>query len=254
MNDLDFGLDRGQLRRAWGVLDRYFQDHKLTLRRGSDFEEIEHHAEAAGLPLLEGHWTPTLNTYTPSQAFWLGLFDDKGALVGRVCARFDRMEYPMTLADFWRKYFSRCYPNVAGGQVRLALEQPRVGRRVSGRVVYIGGTVVSDSWRGAKLGARLNQMAQIEAMDEWRATYFYGWVQGFNFKDGFWRDCGFTRAHFDALRWSGPLPKTLDRNLIHVANTADDLCDLIDRIVAEDREVSSDKTDVEVLHVSEMAG
>ncbi|WP_417670729.1 hypothetical protein [Roseibium sp.] len=241
MSGLDFELNLVQLRRAWAAIDREFSSHGLVLRRGSNFEQIEALAAAGNLPLLEGHWTPSLNTYTPSQAFWLGLFDEEGGLVGRVCARFDPMEYPVCLTDFWRRYFHRCYPNVEGGQVQLAAQQPRVGQRITGHVVYIGGTVVSGDWQGKKLGALLNRLAQIEALDEWRANFFYGWVQGFNFKDGFWRDCGFTRAHFNALRWAGPLPKTLDPNLILVANTADDVCDLIDRIVDEDRAASSDR-------------
>ncbi|MEP3045736.1 MAG: hypothetical protein ABJL55_12235 [Roseibium sp.] len=230
MRNLDFELNKAQLKRAWGVIDRYFQSVGLTLRRGSDFDAIEALAQASGCQPLEGHWTPTLNTYTPSQAFWLGLFDGNGKLVGRVCARFDKMEYPMTLTDFWRKYFHRCYPNAEGGQVVLAAEQPRVGRRITGDVVYLGGTYVSQDWRGHKLGGLLNQLAHIEALDEWSAGYYYGWIQGENFMDGFWRECGFTRCCHHALNWLEPLPGNLDTNLVFAGNTADDVCDLIDRV------------------------
>lgn len=247
MKELDYPLDKTQLRRAWAAIDRKFQLAGLRFVRGSDFDEIEAQADRAGLTRLEGHFTPVLNTYTPRQAFWLALFDTQGKLVGRCCARFDPMDYPMTLADFWRKYFHRCYPNAEGAQVQLAEEQPRVGRRITGNVVYIGGTVVSEDWHGHKLGALLNQMAQIEALDEWRAGFFYGWVQGFNFKDGFWRDCGFTRAHFHALRWSGSLPATLDPNLILVGNSADDVCDLIDRLACEAHATSSGNKDAQAL-------
>ena len=232
MHKLDFELDKAQLKRAWGVIDREFQRQGLMLRRGSDFDVVEAMAAASGLKRLEGHFSPSLNTYTPSQAFWLALVDEEDRMVGRVCARFDRMAYPMTLTDFWRKYFHRCYPDAEGGQVVLSEKQPRVGRRITGDVVYLGGTEIAREWRGSKLGGLLNQMAQIEALDEWGAGFYYGWVQGFNFMDGFWRDCGFTRAHFHALNWVEPLPGTLDANLIFVANSADDVCDLIDRIAS----------------------
>ncbi len=107
------------------------------LRRGSDFDVVEAMAAASGLKRLEGHFTPSLNTYTPSQAFWLALVDEEDRMVGRVCARFDRMAYPMTLTDFWRKYFHRCYPDAEGGKVVLSDKQPRVGRRITGDVVYL---------------------------------------------------------------------------------------------------------------------
>ena len=241
MQKLDFEIDMPQLRRAWGVLDQQFVAHGLTLHQGADFVEIEDLAETGGLLPLEGHFTPVLNTYTPSQAFWLGLLNREERLVGRVCARFDRMEYPMTLTDFWRKYFHRCYPNAEGGQVRLAQQQPRVGRRITGDVAYLGGTEVAADWQGLKLGALLNQMAQLVALDQWRASFFYGWVQGHNFMDGFWRDCGFTRAHFNGISWEAPLPETLDANLILVGNSADDVCDLMDRIVDGSQAALSDR-------------
>jgi hypothetical protein len=242
MQKLDFEIDMPQLRRAWGVIDQLFFSHGLTLHQGSDFVVLEELAEEARLRPLEGHFTPVLNTYTPSQAFWLGLIDPEGNLVGRVCARFDRMEYPMTLTDFWRKYFHRCYPNADGGQVVLAGKQPRVGRRITGDVAYLGGTEVAVHWKGEKLGALLNQMAQIVALDQWRASFFYGWVQGHTFMDGFWRDCGFTKAHFNSINWENPLPETLDANLIFVGNSADDVCDLIDRIVDGSQAALSGRT------------
>lgn len=230
MQRLDFELDKAQVKRAWGVIDRQFQDLGLTLQRGSDFDVVEALAEASEAPPLEGHFTPTLNTYTPSQAFWLILSDREGQMVGRVCARFDQMQYPMTLTDFWRKYFHRCYPNVEGGQVHLTPEQPRVGRRITGDVVYLGGTFVAPYWRRHGLGGLLNQLAQIEALDEWGAGYYYGWIQGHNFLDGFWRECGFTRCCHHALTWAEPMPDTLDANLIFAGNSVDDVCDLIDRV------------------------
>lgn len=241
MQRLDFELDKAQVKRAWGVIDREFQSLGLVLRRGSDFDLVEAMAAESGFPPLEGHFTPTLNTYTPSQAFWLALTDKDGKMVGRVCARFDRMEYPMTLTDFWRKYFHRCYPNAVGGQVVLEEDQPRVGRRITGDVVYLGGTYVAREWRRHKLGGLLNQLAQIEALHDWGAGFYYGWIQGHTFLDGFWRECGFTRCSHHALRWAEPLPGTLDANLIFAGNSVDDVCDLIDRVARGFPVIPSDR-------------
>lgn len=243
MNGLDFPFDKNLQRRAWAVIDAEFRNLGLYLERGHDFDEIEELAAAGGLRPLEGHFAPSLNTYTPSQAFWLGLMDQRGELVGRICARLDLMEYGMCLTDFWRKYFHRCYPNAAGGKVLLSKDQTRVGRRVTGKVAYMGGCEVRQDWRSHRLGGMLTQMAQVDAFDTWGADYYYGWVQGHNFMDGFWRDCGFTRAAFHAIRWEPPLPGTLDANLIFVGNSVDDVADLIELTVHRNAVQLSGKTD-----------
>lgn len=254
MSQLDFAFDKTLQRRAWGIIDQYFFRLGLRLERGHDFDLIDNLAEQNGLPKLEGHFSPALNTYTPSQAFWLALFDEDGLLVGRVCARLDVIDFGSSLTEFWRRYFSRCYPNAEGGQVRLSVDQPRAGRRIAGKVSYLGGCVVHPSWRKRKLGGLLTQMAQIDAFDTWEAGYYYGWVEGYNFMDGFWRDCGFTKAAFHAIRWEPPLPDTLDANLIFVGSSADDIADLIELTVRRNAVQLSDRKAAQTLHLSETTG
>lgn len=254
MNQLDFDFDKSLQRRAWSIIDQYFYRHGLTLKRGHDFELIDELAEKSGMLKLEGHFTPALNTYTPSQAFWLALFDQDGLLVGRVCARLDVISNGLNLTDFWRRYFHRCYPNNEGGRVQLQADQPRVGKRISGRTAYLGGCEVHPAWRKKKLGGLLTQMAQIDAFDTWQAHYYYGWVQGHNFMDGFWRDCGFTKAAFHAIRWQPPLPDTLDANLIFVGNSADDIADLIETTAHKNAVQLSDRKASQTRHASEISG
>ncbi|MBO6755961.1 MAG: hypothetical protein JJ902_06510 [Roseibium sp.] len=243
MHRLDFEIDKPRLRRAWGKIDQVFSSHGLTLRRGYDFEEVDRLAALNGIKVLEAHFTPKLNTYTNGRAFWLGLIDSNGRLVGRVCARLDAMVPPMTLTEFWRKYFHRCYPTELGERVVLAPDQPRFAQYITGKTVYLGGTEVNADWRGKKLGGYLNRMAQIEALDEWDADYFYGWMEARTFKNGFLLDCGFARVHEQAVRWLRGGPAPIDDNLILAANSREDVLDMIDRMLdGPPRPVTSKKS------------
>ncbi|MTI45354.1 hypothetical protein E1178_17240 [Roseibium hamelinense] len=227
----DINIDKPQLRRAWAIIDRHFQDLGLNLVRGSDFDEIERLAKQNALEGLEGNFAPRFQSFTNHQATWLGLFDVNDRLVGRVCARFDVMAPPMTLLDFWAKHVERCYVTLDGASVKLSPRQPRFAKNITGNVVYLGGTEVHRDWQGRKIGGLLNRMAQIEVLDDWDAHFVYGWMESWKFKDGFWRDCGFTRAYTHGLNWASGGPALLDDNLIVAANTADDVLDLIDRVV-----------------------
>ncbi|WP_340274526.1 hypothetical protein [Roseibium algae] len=236
-----YEIAKTDLMEAWSILHHGFKDLGLTLERGSDFDLIDARSLAAGAPLLEGHFSPSLNTYTPAQAFWLSLSDANGNCVGRIAARLDDLG-GMCLTDFWRKYFYRCYPRADGTQVSLADSQPRLGQAIRGRVVYMGGCWIHEDWRSQKLGGMITQMVQIDALEEWSPNFLYGWVQGSNFRNGFWRDCGFSRCHFEGVRWSGGLPATLDPNLIFVGNSGHDACDLAERVVEQRRVQSSSRT------------
>jgi len=224
-------IDQPQLRRAWNAIDEIFFEHGLTLKRGYDFNHIDECARKGGLNVLEAHFTPELNTYGNGRAFWLGLFANNNELIGRVCARLDHIKPPMCLTDLWRKELHRYYPSVRGGKVHLSERQPRFAQKISGKVVYLGGTIVHPDFQRFRLGGYLNQMAQIEALDEWDADFFYGWMEHCGFKEGFWRNCGFSRAQFNAIRWADGGPVPIDEDLIWAGNDRDGVLDLIERIL-----------------------
>ncbi|MTH94867.1 hypothetical protein E1297_02380 [Roseibium sp. RKSG952] len=231
MSTTEIDIDKPQLRRAWSLIDEAFRRHGLCVRRESDFEKADRLSKENGLVGFEANFIVGLHTFTNCQAFWLGLFDRQGQCVGRVGARLDQMKPPMTLADFWKRHVFRCYPSAEGGGVKMASDQPRFGNNISGNVVYLGGAEIHEDWQGKKLGGLLVQMAQIEALDEWQADFVYGWMESWKFKDGFWRDCGFTHAYPRGLRWDGAGPVSIDENLIVAGNSAADILDLIDHIV-----------------------
>lgn len=244
-------INKPQLRRAWAALDRVFSDYGLTLHRGHDFEEIDALAREGGLKVLEAHFSPRTQTFSNGRAFWLALLDDEGMLVGRVCARLDQMRPPQTLVDYWRHHFHRCFPSETGGQVILAPDQPRFAQRITGDTVYLGGTEVRHDWQNTHLGGMLNRMAQIEALEDWDADFYYGWMEKRVYKDGFFRSCGFTRLHANAVRWleGGPVP--IDNSLYLAGNDRDGVLDLIDEIVKYPPRASSGKTDVRSHRMSE---
>jgi|GEM_PF-1666007 len=241
MAKLKSEIDKPSLRRAWSAIDRVFADYGLTLRRGHDFEAIDDLALGGGLKVLEAHFSPRTQTFSSGRAFWLGLTDGEGKLVGRVCARLDAIRPPQSLADYWRKHFYRCFPAETGGQVVLADDQPRFAQKITGDTVYLGGTEVLPEWQNCYLGGLLNRMAQIDALDEWDADFFYGWMEKRVFKDGFFRSCGFTRLHENAVRWASGGPIPIDNDLFLAGNERDDVLDLIDRIVCNPPRAALDR-------------
>lgn len=254
MTKLRSAADPILLKRAWGAIDKVFGDYGLTLQRGFDFDQVDAMAERSGLKVLEAHFSPRTQTFSSGRAFWLALTDETGLLVGRVCARLDQIRPPQSLVDYWRKHFHRCFPAETGGQVVLADDQPRFAQAITGDTVYLGGTQVREEWQNAHLGGLLNRIAQIEALDEWDADFYYGWMEKRVFKDGFFRSCGFSRLHENAVRWQAGGPIPIDNDLFLAGNGREDLLDLIDRIVKNPPQALAGRRDVQTLHVSGRAG
>ncbi|QFT31161.1 hypothetical protein K1718_10545 [Roseibium porphyridii] len=244
-------VDPIRLKRAWGAIDSAFARQGLTLHRGHDFDQIDRMAERSGLKILEAHFSPRTQTFSSGRAFWLGVTDVKDKLVGRVCARLDQIRPPQTLADYWRKHFYRCFPAETGGQVELAEEQPRFAEKITGDTVYMGGTEVRPEWQNSHLGGMLNRIAQIEALDEWDADFYYGWMEKRVFKDGFLRSCGFTRLHANAVRWQAGGPIPIDNDLYLAGNERDDVLDMIDQILSAPPKAIEDRISAQNLPASE---
>ena len=234
-------IDRPCLRRAWARIDQIFLSSGLRLYKGCDFEMLGSLSSANGYKPLDAHFNSDFNSHGNGQTFWLALIDKDERLMGRVCARLELLQPPMTLTDLWRKNLHRYYPSKAGGKVELAEKQPRFGKAITGRIVYLGGTQVHADAQSLGLGGYLNQMAQIEALDEWNADFYFGWMELSKFKDGFWRNCGFSRAHFDAIRWKNAGPVPIDENLVLAGNDRDGVLDLIDRILDGHQALSEDR-------------
>lgn len=250
MNKLKSQLDSILLKRAWAAIDHVFNTYGLTLKRGYDFDLIDTLADQSGIKVLEAHFSPKSQTFSSGRAFWLGLIDHNGLLVGRVCARLDQLRPPESLADYWRKHFYRCFPSETGGQVVLADEQSRFAQSITGDTVYLGGTQVRSDWQGHDLGGLLNRMAQLEALSDWDADFYYGWMERRVFKDGFFRSCGFTRLHAHAVRWQAGGPIPIDNDLYLAGSAHDDVLDLIDEILREPPVAREGRTRVQTLQVS----
>lgn len=235
---------------AWHVLAKQIRSLGLEISRGYDFDLLGTLSDVSGLKPLERHFCPTLNTFTHAQAFWLCLVDSKGHVVARVAARLDRLG-DMSLTDFWRKYWRRCYPNALGeDNVRLAAEQPGFAQSISGDVAYFGGLIVHSNWRSKGLGGLLTRLAHLDAYEEWAPNFFYSWIEPLS-EAKLVSACQFTRVHRAGLRWDGPGPAKLDPDLIFVGLSKTDLADQI-RQICDGRGVPlSGKTADETPAVSE---
>ncbi|MEP0583487.1 MAG: hypothetical protein ABJD05_10495, partial [Roseibium sp.] len=163
--------------RAVSNLLKQFDAAGLRVRRGEKFEELEALVERDGLKhQLTEHFKTALNTFTPATAFWLALENDHGCLVAIIAARLDDLGH-MSLRGWWEKYWRRCYPGLNDELLVMAADQPTFAECISGRIVYLGELIVAEPLQSGGIGGALTQLAQLDALQEWRPDYIYGWVR-----------------------------------------------------------------------------
>ena len=213
------------LREAWGRQRSALATQGYRLRRGVSFEELEARIATGTKPDLTEHFSTEKNTYTPDSAFWICIETEKSEHVGRVCARIDRLG-DMTLLEYWRKYWKRCYPGASEGQAELAEQQPRFATRVRGDVAYIGDLYIEPEHRKSGVGSALVKVVQIDVLDEWMPDYLYGWMTPEHVASKLFPSYGFTNVHMDGIHWKIP-PATIGGDLTFVGNSRDDLADLL---------------------------
>ncbi|MCK7615217.1 hypothetical protein [Roseibium sediminicola] len=219
------GFDPYLLREAWAILRDDLREKGYHIRRGVCFEELESRIAKSEKPKLTEHFSTEKNTYTPTQAFWLYVETSAGEIVARNAVRLDDLG-EMTLVDYWRKYWKRCYPGVDNPSAELANRQPRFGKKITGRVCYQGDLFVEPGHREAGVGSAITKLLQIDALDEWKPDYLYGWVAPKHIGTRLFPSYGFRAVHARGIHWEIP-PSTIDADLTFVGNAADDLADLL---------------------------
>jgi GNAT superfamily N-acetyltransferase len=223
--DLARGIDIYGLREAWGVLKNRIYSSGYTLRRGACFDELEARISNSAKPALTEHFSTKENTYTPSIAFWICVETLEGETVGRVAVRLDRLA-DMSLLEFWRKYWRRCYPGIDGGRAEMADVQPRFALKISGSVAYIGDLFIEEGHRKNGIGSDLVKVVQIDALDEWSPDFIYGWMTPEHVGSRLFPSYGFRCVHSHGIYWRNA-PGTVGANLTFVGNSRDHLADLI---------------------------
>ncbi|CTQ53569.1 hypothetical protein LP7551_02093 [Roseibium album] len=221
-------IDVYKLRTGWGLLNKKLNDQGYCLRRGECFEELEKCIAGSTRPELTEHFSTKQNTYTPRTAFWISVETHLGEAVGRVATRIDRLQ-GMTLVDYWRKYWQRCYPGEGGGQANLAATQPNFGGLISGNVAYIGDLYIEPEHRKNGIASALVKIVQLDALDEWEPDFVYGWMTREHVASPLFPSYGFRAVHTDGIRWNIP-PGTIDDDLVFVGNRYSDLDDLLSQI------------------------
>ncbi|WP_051645456.1 GNAT family N-acetyltransferase [Labrenzia sp. DG1229] len=218
-------IDIYMLREAWGRQKTALSKLGYSLRRGVSFEELEARISNSKKPSLTEHFSTEKNTYTPDCAFWIAIETASGENVGRVCTRVDRLG-ELSLLEYWRKYWKRCYPGGLDGQAELAEVQPRFATRIIGDVAYIGDLYIEPDHRRSGIGSNLVKLVQIDALDEWMPDFLYGWMTPEHIASSLFHSYGFTNVHVDGIHWKVP-PATIGGNLAFVGNSRDDLADLL---------------------------
>lgn len=221
------------------VIDRLYElaRHKgVRLEQSRDFKKLESLLESVSEKKLTEHFRTSLNTYTPPQAFWLGGYDSAGNLIALAAARLDELG-SWTLERYWRDYWSRCYPHANGMRAELADEQYRFAKSISGSVVYFGDMWVSESHPEPHVSGPFSKSLQLLALLEWRFDWCYAWGRPGFLKTGFAEKCGFTKTA-PGINWLRA-PSTIDHDLKVMANSREDLLDLVDFLASELLEGSS---------------
>lgn len=216
---------------AWANLKEQLRKQDFIVERGTDFDVLEARVAESEKQNLTEHFRTELNTYTPANAFWLAILDDQGSLVAVSAARLDDLQR-LPLVDYWRKYWFRCYPSAVDQRATMATVQPRFGAHITGRVVYMGDVWVHSDLRSSRIGSTLTQLLQIDALDEWRPDYLYGWMRPRDVVRGFWASCEFRHMHPLGITWDAA-PSTIDHDLSFVGSPGYCVCDLIDRLAKD---------------------
>jgi len=215
------------------VIDRLYEEARqkgVRLEQSRDFEHLEALLDDIPEKSLTEHFRRTLNTYTPPQAFWLGGYNASGELVALAAARLDELG-SWSLDRYWRDYWARCYPHTDELRVQPAAKQYLWAKGVSGNVVYLGDMWVSASHPEKKVSAPFAKVLQLLALLEWRFSWCYAWVRPAFLETGFAEKCGFTKTA-PGIRWARG-PSTIDDDLKVMANSQEDLLDLVDALASE---------------------
>lgn len=109
-----------------------------------------------------------------------------GAIVFTVAARFEKLG-EISLSEYWKDQFARLFPesNNDGVVVQSALNG------INGEIVYTGELWVSETIRGAGLGALVAQYVFVMSYLAWQPDWIVGIVpdismnSGFSFREGY---------------------------------------------------------------------
>lgn len=216
-------LNHLRLSKLVGMLDFQLMERGVYLRQERDFKKLEAILAKTKKNKLTEHFRRSLNTYTPPQAFWLGGFDDQENLIAVAAARLDDLG-SWHLLDYWREYWSRCYPAANGRAVVMADEQYNFAKSVTGRVAYLAEMWVDNEFETQGVAGLFAKTLQFLAAHEWNPDWYYAWTRPGFASRGFPSKCGFAHVH-PGIIWADA-PVTIDPDLKVMMNAASDIRDL----------------------------
>lgn len=216
------------LGRALAGLESELKSEGVAVDFGDDFDFFEQLVSETDKPGLTEHFTTSLNTYTPETAFWIRGVGPAGETIAVGAARLDLLG-EMTLDRYLRKYWSRCYPDLAGSNALPAERQPRFLREVSGRVAYFGDLWVAREWQRKNVHKALSPLAMLYAAMWWKPDWLYCWVRPSAWSKRYPLAYGYSAVHPVGIRWERP-PATVDHDLVIALNKWPWLLDWLDHL------------------------
>ncbi len=216
------------LSRAIAILDSRLAERGLRLNCGHDCAEFERDVIPTGKSIGE-QMRREFNTIPPSDLFYLTAIDGEG-ICKAVCAGRLVQLNGWTLARYWREYLSRVYDAKDGSKSELSERQIEIAESFTGVAAYLGELWVHEDRRREGIASDLCQLAQLIAFQKWGPDLVYGFMTDRDVADSGLADrYGWKIKAEKALNWSKP-PSAIPEDLWLVANTAEDLRNLSERV------------------------
>lgn len=179
-----------ELNRAITFYREEVEKHGLYIEESHDFELFAQicnnrdKSENVNFSMTE-QFSPLLFDFSPENAFFLLVRDEKGEVASVQGARMDWLR-GISLADFWHSQQRRIYCDPYPDQA------PQLGRLhcpdafdITGHCVYHGNMWLTPAWKGKRLGQPLCRLGQLIAYAKWPLDYIYCFIESALVSKGF---------------------------------------------------------------------
>ena len=180
----------------------------FTVEATTDFDVVPNIADTVGKPHLTPLLDPSNHDFSAQTAFWLILKDEVGNPAGCVGARLEDLRND-EIDDFWRRSFSRHYPDAGSIDITLSRSARDV---LAGRLAYIGDLYMAaptgglGGASGNRLSCFLHLMHALVAL-EWKVNAAYSFISAKDALRGAGTQYGYTLQLPRQKGWKGQPPK-----------------------------------------------
>lgn len=189
----------------------------LEVRFSSNVPEFKMAALAAGKANVVGeHLKKELNTLSPNDVHWIGVFDAKDKCIATCAAKFENFK-GWSLQHQIVSYFERVFVGANKEPATLEKDSLNFAGVVSGSSVYIGEGHVNPEYRANNILGLIQRALIISAYWRWRPDIVYGFMRPDKIRKKYHLNWGYTVARPALLIWKNPPADESLHNLYFVA-------------------------------------